>query len=168
MSLADYYGGSYFPAGKHRVTISGTRFFTYNSGSPGVEFAIGDGRRAGKLAFCLHEKALWKLANFAADVGIDPKEMRRIDPKTKRGFDLFINKSFVAVVEKVRGADDKEYAEVTDWEPLPAEFNPHLPAVPPPSDNDEPPVVDEDQIPATAGGPVDEDYPPMRDSDIPF
>lgn len=160
MSLADHYGNGYFPAGQFRVTINGTRFFTYNSGSGGVEFALTDGHRNGKLPFCLHEKALWKLANFAADLGISQEQMRRIDPERRRGFESFVGKQFVAVVQKVRGNDDKEYSEVVDWQPIPVDNVPQVPRTPDPRPT-APPAEPDDQPP------VDSE-PPMMGDDIPF
>lgn len=160
MSLADYYGSGYFPEGKHRARITGTRFFNFNSGSLGVEFAISDGRRNGKISFCLKPTALWKLANFAADLGITHDQMKRIDPECKRGFETFLGKQFVAVVTK----GESGYSEVNDWEPVSSDFDPYnrqaAPQVEP-----EPPQAQEHEVPAPTG---DDNPPPYTDSDIPF
>lgn len=137
MSLADFYDpngehSKYLVPGNHPVTIKGHRSFRYNSGSPGVELELQDDLgRVGKYAFCCKKEALWKLANFAADLGLTKQQMANIDPETGNGMQAFRGKRFVAIVEK-----PEKYSEVVDWvkasalqapEAPPADLPPHTP-----------------------------------------
>jgi hypothetical protein len=168
MSLADYVGG-YFSPGRYPVTVKGMRFFTANSGTPGVEFKVSDGRKEGKVAFWLSEKALKVLAGFAESCGITVEQMRTIDPDREGSFRVFVGKRFMAIVEKGEaGQDGKRYSEIVDWEAIPCAPLPGLPssapspapAARPPSwqapqpDDDEPPMVDEASIPPASNDPL--------------
>jgi hypothetical protein len=135
MSLADYSGGKYLREGETEVGITGLRFFTYNSGTRGVEFAVSAGNGAvGKVGFTLKDTTLWKLAGFADCCGLTKDDQGQIDPPGERGFDLFVGRRFVAVATPssyVKDGVTKNVAEITDW--LPAGTKPlsNLPKPPP-------------------------------------
>ena len=126
MSLADYAGGNYLNEGDHDVTIKGFRFFTFNSGSRGVEFELAD--RSGRginTSFCLVESILWRLAGFAEACGLDKAAMGRIDPKSEKGFQVFTGKRVCIVCAKGKeNAEGKRYTEVVDWKPVGTEVMP--------------------------------------------
>lgn len=118
-SLVDFYdpeGGdrNYLGEGWHDVTIKELKPFKYNSGSAGIEVHMEDisGKKA-KCHFCLVPKALWKLANFAADCGMTQAMMRNIDPSKLATMNVFRGKRISVLVVK-----GEKYHEVAKWEPI--------------------------------------------------
>lgn len=146
MSLADHYdtNGQYLRAGEHRVDVKSLKFFTYNSGSRGVEFICGNDHGTSKLSICLKDSCLWKLANFAMACGVSRDEARRCDPEREQGFDIFIGRAFLAVVE-AESAGDKSYHHIADFAALddqpakPPMVKPRRATSPPP-DDERPPI----------------------------
>jgi hypothetical protein len=114
MSLYDHYdpnGGNYLGEGTHEVVIKDVKFFKYAKGSQGVEFHVED--RMGKKqkgSFALAPTALWKLANFAADLGLTEQQMRQIDPDRGATFNVFRGKRCSVVVVK-----NGQYHEIKAW-----------------------------------------------------
>jgi hypothetical protein len=144
MSLADEWdSGSWFPEGSHVVTIKGFRFFTANSGTPGVEFELSDGQREGKATFWLTKKSVFRLTQLAKDCGITKEQAVGIDWEGQKGFRVFVGKRFVAVFIK-----GEKFTEFEDSAPLDKSVTPpSRPAPAPPPAADEPPP-DDDPLPA--------------------
>lgn len=120
MSLADF-KSKYLREGETEVGITSVRFFSYNSGSRGVEFSVSAGNGAtGKVSFCLVQTALWKLAWFAECCGMSTDDMRKIDPPGEQGFNAFMGRRFLAICEKKpyeKDGETKNATEITDWLP---------------------------------------------------
>lgn len=169
MSLADYYDeGKYFKPGSYPMTVKGTRFFTYNTGSPGVEFVCGDGTRELKAGFCLVEKALWKLADFAKACGISIQQMRAIDPSNQNSFRVFVGKSFRGIVGKTEpNAQGKCYSELVDWEELSGPAAKAMQAAAPPTPAPAAPPTEDPYTTPGYTDQVEEPAMPVAD-DIPF
>ena len=119
MSLAEHYdpnkvgGGSWLDVGRHEVTVRSHRLFNYNSGNKGVEFEVADdnGAIAKVGGFVLVEKAVWKLANFAAACGLTRSEMKRYNwEKDDKCHNILLNRHVGVTVEQVG-----DYKEVTDF-----------------------------------------------------
>lgn len=103
-TLADYYdsaGGDYLPAGQHEVTISGVRFFTYNSGGPGVEYILADRLgRTTKLGSSLKHTAWWKIAQLAKACGMSKDECAKFDPSNRPAHNALIGRRLIVDVEQ--------------------------------------------------------------------
>ncbi len=104
--------------GDHVVKICEHRMFEYNTGTPGVEFILkGADERQVKCAFCLHEKATWKLANFCKDIGLTRAEADAFDVLQGQSYTKLIGKEICVTVVKMEKYDEvKETWPASDCE----------------------------------------------------
>lgn len=115
-SLADHVGGQYLKEGDHSVQVESYSTFQYNSGSPGVEFTLRGHGGTTKLSFCLHEKSLFNLANFARDCGLNEDQMRAYDPYNPACHNVLRGRMIGVQVIAVQHGD-KTYHEAIGWYP---------------------------------------------------
>lgn len=64
-------------AGWYRVQIKKVEAFRSTNDNPGLEYHFADivTGRTGKASFFTHDKAVWVLANFCADIGMPDNEI---------------------------------------------------------------------------------------------
>jgi hypothetical protein len=75
------------------------RFFSYKSGTRGVEFKLKGGTGGStKMGFPLSEAARFKLRLFAKACGVTKEQAALCDPDGESGFDVFIGKPVEAIV----------------------------------------------------------------------
>lgn len=111
MSLADHWdpdraGSNYLREGRHACKVKSVQFRDAHSGNRCAEFACGNREGDTRITFWLRSASgsdkspLWKLANFAAACGLSQAQMRRVNPETEVGFDVFVGRDIGIVVVK--------------------------------------------------------------------
>lgn len=107
--------GKFLSEGKHNVSVAEYKTFKYNSGTRGVEFVLKTQRGSSiKTSFCLHEKALWKLANFAKACGLTKEEAASYDENDPNSHRILLHRHLTITVEN----GPTGYAEVVACNPL--------------------------------------------------
>lgn len=151
MSLADHWSeDKYLTSGEWEVEVTKYRVFDCNSGNRGVEFALRhESGRETKTAFILTEKALWKLATFARDLGFTKDQCRTYDPFKDSAHQMLVGRRIIVDVDKDSSG---KYHEVVDWRPI----NPDNPATG--KRSDAPKFQD----------PRSQDYAPTSGDEVPF
>lgn len=109
-------GGSYLPAGKHKVRVVSFEVVTSSKkGTPGVKFQFEsvDGLEAHET-FWLTPKAYVRLASFAKACGLTENDLEQYDPDTPNGHAILVHRW--VVVDWQLQTDSDKYHEVVNWE----------------------------------------------------
>ena len=138
-------------AGWYRVKFKKVEAFRSTNDNPGLEYHFADilTGRTGKASFFTHDKAVWVLANFCADIGLSDKKMEDFDRKMPLDRQCW-----------VRMEENKDgYQEPVQWKP----DSDTAPADVVTKSTGQEPVREIDREPEPVEEEVDED-----DSGIPF
>lgn len=117
MPSLDKYKSQFLGEGIHIVQVGGYRTFTSNppKSTPGVEFTmLDDVGRECKIGFYITEKALFRLANFAAACGLSDEDMAQYDTDVPANHNRLSGKKVAICYSKSPG--DK-YCDVQDFWP---------------------------------------------------
>ena len=144
--LIDYEGegGKWLTNGWHTVTIKDARLFQYNSGSDGVEFELAASGAKQKIAFCLVDTILWRLADFCKACGLTKAELNGYDVDNMSSQRAMIGRKVSVVV--IPDPRDSKYGIVDDWQPADEKHPPPRRTPEPPSRFVEP-IDEKDGIP---------------------
>jgi hypothetical protein len=116
VSLADHWDGDWLRSGWHEVQVVDLDTSVRNdkTGNSGVSFDVQDERGAkGKVTFWLTDKALWRLASFAAACGLTREEGAKYEPTERRSHLVLMKRKLQVLV-----IPDGKYHRVDDWMPL--------------------------------------------------